>query len=220
MEVVLLGATGLVGFNVLLLLLEDPKVVKVHVVSRKKVPALNPKIDWIAIQDLSDLKKIDNLSDQSVYISCLGTTIKNAGSKEAFKKVDLEANLDFAELAFRSRAQKLILVSAAGANPGSLIFYNRVKGKCEQLIQKIGLEQLVIFRPGLLLGDRQEQRSGEKFAIDVVRSLKGRLPSRWIQMLSTEVMDLAKHIHRHTVRNEQSSLVILEASEIGECQDF
>lgn len=214
MEVVLLGATGLIGHKVLLLLLEQSSVSKVHVVSRKKVPVISSKINLIEIKDLKDLKQIDLLAERAVYVSSLGSTIKKAGSKEEFKKVDLEANLDFAELASRSQASKFILVSAAGANPRSLIFYNRIKGKAEKLIQGLGLASFVVYRPGLLIGDREEQRSGEKLAIDLVRSLQGVLPSSWMQKIATDADVLAAAICKQVVSNQQTGFLAIESGEI------
>jgi len=95
---------------------------------------------------------------------CLGTTIKKAKSKEAFRAVDLEAPLLLAKISKELGAQKFILVSSLGANKNSSIFYNQVKGEVEEAIKQIGFGSFHILRPSLLLGPRQEERTGEDAA--------------------------------------------------------
>jgi uncharacterized protein YbjT (DUF2867 family) len=117
----------------------------------------------------------EKLSTYSEYFNvdhvfcCLGTTIKKAKSKDAFLKVDFTYVIESAKLAKAQGVRQFGVVSAMGANSGSRIFYNQVKGKMEQELQNIGFEGLQIFRPSLLIGDRKEVRSGERIGAAVSR---------------------------------------------------
>jgi uncharacterized protein YbjT (DUF2867 family) len=102
---------------------------------------------------------------------CLGTTIRQAGSRDAFSKVDFTYVHDVARLAARAGATQLLLVSAVGANAGSRVFYNQVKGKVEDAVRALPLHGIHIFRPSLLLGERAESRPGERIATIVSRAL-------------------------------------------------
>jgi len=130
----------------------------------------------------------------------LGTTIKVAGSREAFSKVDLTYPIQSGELAKSVGVKAFSVVSAMGANSKSKIFYNRVKGDMEEGLQKIGFESLTIFRPSLLLGDRKEIRSGEKwggriskaFSFVFVRKLKKYKPIQ-AELVAKSMLENAKN---------------------------
>jgi uncharacterized protein YbjT (DUF2867 family) len=101
------------------------------------------------------------LPNIDVVCIALGTTIKKAGSQQAFRQVDYDLVLTVAQKARQSGARRCVVITALGSDAKSSIFYNRVKGEVEQALQAMGFEQLVILRPSLLLGDRQESRPGE-----------------------------------------------------------
>lgn len=177
----LIGATGLVGGHCLDLLLNDFAYGKVVVIGRKPVSHKHAKleqhvIDFDKLSDFASLMRADDL------FSCLGTTIKKAGSKENFRRVDFTYQLDVARLAREQGAKQLLLVSALGADPHSSIFYNRVKGELESAVSKLALDAVNIFRPSLLLGERAEFRAGERIA---------ELPMRYVSFLM--VGPLAKY---------------------------
>lgn len=158
------GATGLVGSELLSLLLKDNYYSHVKVVARRELDIEDSKLEVITA-DFEDLAKLsEKLTADDVYC-CLGTTMKKAGSKEAFYKVDFHYPLEIAKLTQAQKASQFFLVSAMGANIQSKIFYNKVKGEIEVAISSIPFQGVNVFRPSLLLGDRKEQRIGEKFAI-------------------------------------------------------
>ena len=164
------GATGLVGGQVLRLLLADPDYSQVTVLTRRALPLAHPKlaarvVDFDRLAELSPFPKA-----QDVFC-CLGTTIRQAGSREAFSTVDFTYVHDVARLAARAGAAQLLLVSAVGANPKSRVFYNQVKGKVENAVRALPLHAIHIFRPSLLLGARAESRPGERFATLASRGL-------------------------------------------------
>ncbi|MCF0266189.1 nucleoside-diphosphate sugar epimerase [Acinetobacter guillouiae] len=167
---IVIGATGLVGQRLIeqLNLLADCE--KITVVVRRENPDFSKfkKVEQFVLDDFLLL----NDQDVSAYthaFSCLGTTIKKAGSKEAFYNIDFEINAHFADL-FKMTETHLLLVSAMGAKASSPIFYNQVKGELEDYIQKLNLYRFSIIRPSLLLGDRNEKR----FLEDVTQKLYGK----------------------------------------------
>ncbi|MFT2010044.1 oxidoreductase [Pontibacter sp. 13R65] len=168
------GASGLVGGHCLQLLLHSDRYDQVISIGRRDVPIIHPKLDQKVI-DFDQLQKYKtDLAADDVYC-CLGTTIKQAGSKEAFQKVDQHYVVQLAELAFAKGASQFLVVSAMGADAKSMFFYNRVKGNMEQAVTNIGYESVHIFRPSLLLGDREVQRTGEEIASKVMRPLSSLL---------------------------------------------
>lgn len=157
------GASGLVGSELFHILLESSYYTKVKVVVRKQLDARHPKLEQILV-DFDHLEQWrEHLFANDVYC-CLGTTIKKAGSQEAFRKVDYEYPVKLALLAKEQGAERYLIVSALGANPESRIFYSRTKGQMEEQLKKAGLSALHIFQPSLLMGERSEFRLGEKLA--------------------------------------------------------
>jgi uncharacterized protein YbjT (DUF2867 family) len=177
------------------------------------LPTRHPKLETVLIQDFSKLFDHSNQLSGDFYFCCLGTTIKTAGSKEAFLKVDFTAVVDFGKIALQYQAKKFILISASGANANSLIFYNQVKGKAEDALHDLNLKNLIIFRPGLLMGNRTESRPGEKFAIKTIETLSPFLPKNWLNRVATSVDPLASAMVRESKR-EGSGVSVIEASQI------
>ena len=175
-RVLLAGATGLVGGHMLRALLADPTVSEVHALSRR---ALNVSHAKLRVH-LVDFKRLPTLPQADEVYLALGTTIKVAGSQSAFRAVDLDANLAVAKAAVAVGAQRVGLVSAAGANAKSSVFYSRVKGELEDALRQMELAALVIAQPSFLLDSReglqQAPRIGEKIAIPIMRLLSPILP--------------------------------------------
>jgi uncharacterized protein YbjT (DUF2867 family) len=176
---VLAGATGLVGREILQGLLADESVAAVHSLGRRELPLQHAKLT----QHRVDFKALPALPSVGEAFIALGTTIKVAGSQEAFRAVDFDAVVAVAQAAKAAGARRLGIVSAMGANPRSPIFYNRVKGETEQALSQLGFETLVIARPSFLAGDRealgQPLRSGEKLALNVSRWLAPLVPANY-----------------------------------------
>ena len=164
MKVALLaGATGLIGSQVLKLLLDDPEYHEVKILTRRAIDVSHHKLRTI-LADVDSLKNVVGELKADTVFCCLGTTMKKAGSKEAFRKIDFTYPLEIASATHRLGAKQFLLVSALGADPSSSIFYNKVKGETEDAIGKLGFTSFHIFRPSLLLGDRNESRPGEDAA--------------------------------------------------------
>jgi uncharacterized protein YbjT (DUF2867 family) len=169
----LIGATGLIGKQVLSNLLESSDYGEVKALTRKALNVRHPKLTEIIFD-------FDNPDKESVkaddVFCCLGTTIKKAGSQQAFRQVDLEYPLNIASLAKINGAEKYLIVSSMGADSKSVFFYNRVKGEVQDKLVSFNFDSLHILQPSLLLGEREERRLGEKVG-EVLAKLLGPLMS-------------------------------------------
>ena len=159
----LLGATGLVGGQCLDLLLRDADYRRVVVLGRRLLSLSHEKLEQHQI-DFERPEEFAHLIKAGDVFCCLGTTIKRAGSRAAFRRVDFHYPTTLAALAAQNGAEQFLLVSALGANIRSNIFYNRVKGELEAAVAGLPFRGVQIFRPSLLLGRREEFRAGERLA--------------------------------------------------------
>jgi uncharacterized protein YbjT (DUF2867 family) len=158
---ILLGASGLVGGFCLEALLEDAGYTRIVLLNRRALPiAANPRVTQKAIS-FDHLSPGDFSGAHDVF-SALGTTIRTAGSEEAFRKVDVEYPLTAARIAHQAGARQFVLCSSVGADAWAKNFYLRTKGELEQEIGKLGFDRFHIVRPSLLLGKREESRPGER----------------------------------------------------------
>lgn len=163
----ILGATGLVGSEVLKQALEEPVYSKIKILVRSPQEIKHPKLEELVI-DFRKLEQYENEFAVDHVYCCLGTTIKKAKTKEKFRLVDYEYPLLAARLS-KGKAEKFLVISAQGANPDSPFFYNKTKGELERDLIALNLSNLIIFRPSLLLGDRKEDRPGEKIAGSIMK---------------------------------------------------
>ncbi|WP_339461193.1 oxidoreductase [Pseudomonas sp. EA_105y_Pfl2_R69] len=170
-HILLAGASGLTGEHLLDRLLSEPTVTRVLAPSRRAL-AEHPHLDNPQGELLDLLPQLRGPIDTA--FCCLGSTLKQAGSQEAFRAVDHDLVLAFARRARELGARHLLVISALGADPGSAVFYNRVKGEMEQALRTMDWPQLTLVRPSLLLGARQEFRLGERLAAPFVRWLPGK----------------------------------------------
>lgn len=158
------GGSGLTGSCLVQLLLQDSDYSKIILLSRHPSGINHEKLDERII-DFNNLRNsIGDMKADNVFC-CLGTTMKNAGSKEAFRKVDHDYVVEFAGIMCENGANQFIVISSMGADVNSSIFYNRVKGEMEMAVKNIPFPVIHILRPSLLLGKRNEKRTGERLAI-------------------------------------------------------
>jgi uncharacterized protein YbjT (DUF2867 family) len=192
---VITGATGLIGRQLLQLLLEDAYYVNVKAVSRKPLDLQHPKLENVVV-DFDKLSASAAALKADDAFCCLGTTIRIAKTKEAFRKVDFEYPLEFARVTKNQGATRYWLISALGADKHSSIFYNRVKGEVEEAIQQVSFSSFYIFRPSLLLGDRIEKRQGEGAATIFFKMFGFLIPGKYKAIDSAKVaramLELAK----------------------------
>jgi uncharacterized protein YbjT (DUF2867 family) len=194
---ILLGATGLVGGELLKILLEDKNYAKIRVFSRKAIGLDHPKIELHLIDfDKPDTYRHKVLGDE--VFCCLGTTIRQAKSKANFYKVDYQYPITFAEIALQNGVRRFSLVSAMGAKANSLIYYNRVKGETENKLLQIPFEAVHILRPSLLLGERKEVRTGEIWGKKIGDWFGFLIPKKY---KGIEASAVAKAMQAYVLRN-------------------
>lgn len=167
---ILLGATGLVGSTCLQGLLASSAYARVTVLGRRQLGGQHPKLEQHVV-DFDQLAAHAALWGGDDLYLCLGTTRRKAGSKEAFRRVDFDYTVGAARLGAERGMSKLLLVSALGADAHSSFFYNRVKGEAEEAVRSLPFREVHIFRPSLLLGERNDSRPMERAAIAVSRGM-------------------------------------------------
>lgn len=214
-RVLVAGATGLVGRDILQALLEDPGIAEVHTLGRRPPAQSHAKLQHHA----SDLRQVPALAAlaplDAAYIA-LGTTIKVAGSQQAFRAVDHDAVLAVARAARAAGARRLGLVSAMGADPHARLFYSRVKGEAEEAVAALGFETLVLARPSMLVGDRaamqQPTRPGETIAAAISAVLRPLIPANY---RAIQARDVARALVAAVARGEPGRQLLLS----GQMQD-
>lgn len=168
---ILFGATGLIGGHVLKILQHDERYSKIIVFTRSDPETKFDKAEYIKT-GLDDLDIYENKLSGDEVFCCLGTTIKKAGSKEQFSKVDLGYPLKIAEIAEKKGIPGYLVISSIGADAESSNFYLRTKGEMEKALFKLDFQYLVVLRPSLLLGKRSESRFMEEAAKAAASALK------------------------------------------------
>ncbi len=177
MRLLLVGATGLVGSHVLKQALADSRI-ELLIAPTRKALREHPKLE-APVVDFDRLPEDAPWWKTDAVVCTLGTTIKTAGSRQAFRRVDHDYPLAVARLARRHGAHSYVLNSAMAADASSVVFYNRVKGELEQALAGVGFSSLTYVRPGLIGGERRESRPGERLAIGAVSALGALLPRRF-----------------------------------------
>jgi uncharacterized protein YbjT (DUF2867 family) len=170
MRAVVIGATGVVGQALLQELSKDPAWTSVMAHARRKGPGF-PKVQWVGIDEV--------VRPADAAFCCLGTTIRKAGSQDAFRAVDHGLVVRFAKECRIALVRGLHVVSALGADPGAAAFYNRVKGEMERDVAALRLPRVCVYRPSLLLADRDEARPAERAGVVAMRALDRVMPRKW-----------------------------------------
>ncbi len=191
------GATGLVGSQLLARLLQSDLYAQVIAPSRKPLATTHEKLttEIFAFEEIPDLAVASpSLFQVDDVFCCLGTTLKTAGSKQAFEAVDYGHVLALAKACEQQGAQRFFLGSAVGANPESSNFYSQVKGRTEVAVSKLGFSSVYWIRPSLLLGERDEHRAGEAWAQRLAPLFSPVLAGPLRQFRPVTAADVASHI--------------------------
>ncbi len=206
MKVAIAGYTGLIGDLCLEMMLNEPEIHSIVCIGRKKPVQENTKIDFVE----SNFEKPVHLNADAL-ICCLGTTIKIAGSQDAFYKVDH----DFV-ITFRNsfpQAKTMAIVSAVGADPSSSVFYNRVKGEMERDLEQSGLDSLAILHPSILLGKRKEFRLAERIGIAVMQIFSPLMLGTWAKYKPIHASMVAKALIK-CVKVRKEGVIVLEGNDL------
>ena len=201
----LAGASGLVGGHLLDQLLANPAWDRVVSIGRREVDRDDPRLE----QRLVQLPGVGHLPRVDDVFCALGTTIRKAGSQEAFRVVDHDSVVALASAARKAGTDTFLHVTAMGADPGSRLFYNRVKGETERDVSDVGIARTVAFRPSILDGERAESRPAEQAGLMMMRAvapLLGRYrPTRAVDVAAAMI---------NVALDEQADLSVLDAGAI------
>lgn len=209
------GSTGLVGNLLLDILLEDLYYDKIFALSRKPLGMQNARLVNIVV-DFDNLESHATEMKADDVFCCLGTTIKQAGSQDAFRNVDFDYPLQLAKITRNQGARQFLIVTALGSDKASSIFYNRVKGEVEEAIGQVNFPAYHIFQPSMLLGDRKDRdRAGESIGKVMMNALDFLIPKKYKAIQGSNVargmLAIAKqnqpgrHIHSSAALQEYTS---------------
>ncbi|MGE7948799.1 NAD(P)H-binding protein [Lysinibacillus sp. NPDC093688] len=210
---IVVGATGLTGTSLVEQLCENDEYVSVTVIARRAPAFTHPKLE-VKIRNLDTLEEKDIELAHELYC-CLGTTIKKAGSREEFEKVDFEYPLTIASLAKKRGIPHTLVITAMGANEKSPFYYNRVKGKLEHDLMELGLQRLSIIRPSLLIGEREEFRLGEKAGEKVLKLAKPLLVGPLMRSRAIEASQVAKAMIVIALYGDKQPVTIYPSQELA-----
>jgi len=201
----LIGATGLVGGELLSLLLDDNYFRKVRILVRRPITMNHPKLERKLV-DFSDADSLLVGLDESDVVFCtIGTTMKKVrGNKEVYRKIDYDIPVNIARYCKIMNCKNYIVVSAVGADSGSRNFYLKLKGEVEDILKKVGIESTYIMRPSMLLGKRNEFRFGERIAIPLIKKIAFLLPSKYKPI---EARDVARAMLAAAKRHEKGFFI-------------
>lgn len=172
----IVGSSGMIGELLTQRLLNDDFYTEIKTLVRKPSDNKHPKLTEIVV----DFERIDASLIQADHVFCtLGTTIKKAGSKANFRKVDYDYPVQIAEMAKQNGATFYGIVTAMGANKNSSFFYNQVKGEVEEALKAIGFDSLGVFQPSMLLGNRTEERTGERIGQKAMLAFDFMIPKKY-----------------------------------------
>ncbi|MEO6134352.1 MAG: NAD(P)H-binding protein [Ginsengibacter sp.] len=192
-KALVLGATGLIGSQVVEELLKDDSFSIVKVLSRRPLTIIHPKL----LQEVVDFGNIDEYTEKfgegDIIFCCIGTTQKNVkGDRLAYKKVDYDIPVNAAEIGISKNFKKFMIVSSVGADANSSNFYLQLKGKTENALKKFPFESIGIFQPSILLGNRAEVRSGEKVMQKLMKVFSKLLIGSFKKYRAVDSRDVAK----------------------------
>ena len=186
MKALIIGATGATGKDLVNVLLKDPAYTAVVIFVRRAGGMSHPKLTEV-LTDFDKLEEVSGPINGDVWFSCLGTTLKTAGSKDKQWHIDYEIPLKFAEIARANGVSRAVLLSAYGASTTSRVFYSKMKGKLEEDIARLAFDQYIIFKPGMLLR-KDTDRPAERIITGLLKFLNGVGLIRKFRPLPTSIL--------------------------------
>jgi uncharacterized protein YbjT (DUF2867 family) len=207
MKAVIMGATGLVGGWVIQELLAEPGCTEVTSVGRRaQVPQVQKWKERIG--SMTDVDKLLKDVKADAAFCCLGTTIRKAGSQSAFEEIDWHLPIRFAKTVRKQGMKQFHVVSSLGADAASKNFYLRTKGRMENDLKGLGFETLVIYRPSLLLGEREEKRTMEQLSIKAYRWFEPMYPRFLQSWKPIEAKDVARSMVAEALAEKPGTRVL------------
>jgi len=211
MTATLVGATGLIGGYLLEELLNDPYFDTIRILIRRPIDITHAKLEK-KIVDFNDSDSVlVALSNSDVVFCAIGSTMKKVkGDKEAYRKIDFDIPVKLARFCKMTGCEKFILVSSAGANSKSRNFYQRLKGETDEAVKSVGLKNIHIMRPSLLLGERKEFRLGENIGKAIMTGLSFLIPDKYKAIQGKDVARVMLGL----AKKKEEGIFVHENSEI------
>lgn len=208
MTALIYGATGLIGSQLLSLLIESTDYQNIIIFTRKKIGVENKKVQ-IILDEFNAIKKHKNNLKADHVFCCLGTTRKKTPDKKEYYKIDHDYPLIAAAIAIENNCKHFHLVSSIGANKESLFFYTKTKGKLENDISFLPFESINIYRPSLLLGQRREKRSAEDISAKILHILNPALIGPLKKYKGIKAFTVAKAMYNQSLNNSKGINIFL-----------
>lgn len=211
---IILGSSGLIGSNLLTLLLENSNFESVKIFVRKILPIQHQKLIQI-LTNFEDLEAVKNEIRADVIFSCLGSTRNKTPDLQQYKKIDHDYPIYFAEEGLKNGLSEFHLISALGANSNSSNFYTKMKGETEDAIKNLKIPSLYIYQPSFLKGNRTENRLGEKIALIVMKLIDPLLIGSLKRYKTIAAEVVAKAMINESIKNKKG-IFVLESDKIKE----
>ncbi len=205
MIVAIAGASGLTGSFCLEYLLQDTAVSKIISIGRRPLQIVHPKLEQVLLADNKLLMPVH----ADAFISCLGTTIKKAGSKTAFEAIDRHLPVHIATALQKNGCKTVAVVSSMGTSKNALVFYSKVKWKMEEDMHLIGFQSVHIMRPSIIDGKRNEHRAGERFFLKFTKLMHPLMFGSLKHFKAIEAATIAKALVRCIHQPAQGHFVYL-----------
>ncbi|MFZ4400038.1 MAG: NAD-dependent epimerase/dehydratase family protein [Bacteroidales bacterium] len=209
MKAIIIGASGLIGKKLLSLIENDNYFDIIEVWARKPLKTNNHK----TVVKIIDFNQFPDMTDTNAVFCCIGTTIKKAGSQEAFRKVDFDIPVSIAEQCQKSKVEKLFVISSLGANQASGNNYLKTKGEMEIALTLFNIPTIIILRPSMLLGKREEFRFGELIGKFIIQFIGFFLLGKMKKYRGIQALTVA-HSMLNIAKKSNTGITILESDKI------
>jgi uncharacterized protein YbjT (DUF2867 family) len=200
-KAIIAGASGLIGSNLLQILLAEDGYDQVLIIGRREMPIKHPKLKQLVV----DFEKLDDYAAEitgDVIFSCLGTTKAQTPDKTLYRKIDHDYPVQLAQIGLKNGVQQFHLVSVVGANASSSTFYIKLKGETEQDVANVGLPSVYIYQPSMLKGRKEKLRLGESIFNGLMTIIDPLLFGGLKKYHSVKGVDVARAMYNQSVDNE------------------
>lgn len=205
-KAIIIGASGLIGRELLTLLLADSHFETVKIFVRKSINIKHPKLTEV-ISDFNDLNSLKSEFYGDALFCCLGSTKSKTPDLNQYRKIDHDYPLFFAEEGLKNGLQQFHLVSALGADAKSSNFYTKMKGETEEAIKRLGIPSLYIYQPSFLSGNRSEKRAMEKFVLSIMKLIDPLLVGSLKKYQTISAITVAKAMINESIKNKRGIFV-------------
>jgi uncharacterized protein YbjT (DUF2867 family) len=205
-KAIIVGASGLIGSNLLRILLDEDDYAGVLILVRKRLPVEHKKLTQLVV----DFDKLDNYADEitgDVIFSCLGTTQAQTPDKTLYRKIDHDYPVKLAQLGLKNGVNQFHLVSAVGSDAKSSTFYLKLKGETEEDIEKVGIPSLYIYQPSMLTGRKEKMRVGESLINGIMTVVNPLLIGGLKKYHSIPAADVARAMYKQSIDNETGTFI-------------